>query len=180
MDQKSYQQYHDIVAYLSDQKSNHRRMLPTEKSTSLLLAYERENNEKFENLLNAGSFEHNLNQKSEAREILYLAVHLKDYKTIHQIFMSGYLGSSFWNQTYYGGLSDGRPIAEQVGTFLVEGIFKKIAIKTTLWDGRKIVQGFRTTSFDGTTKACGMDADDVSHDVEELFCFFILWKRVSL
>ena len=165
MDQKSYQQYHDIVAYLSDRKSFQRSMLPTEKSTSLLLAYERENNEKFENLLNAGSFEHNLNQKWEAREILYLAVHLKDYKTIHQILISGYLESSFLNQTY--GERNGTPIGTPIATFLVEGIFQKIAIKTTLWDGRKIVQGFRTTSFDGTTKACGMVADDVSHDVEE-------------
>ena len=76
-------------------------------------------------------------------------------------------GKCYHWQGSYGTAEDIRPNnIMQSEEFNFEGIIRKIGIKTRFWDDRKVVQGFRITSADGTTKAYGMSLHD-GRSVEE-------------
>jgi len=75
-------------------------------------------------------------------------------------------GKCYHWQGSYGSAPNESVHSRQRENFVFEGLIRKIGIKTRLWDDRKIVQGFKVTLVDGSTKAFGMTLND-GRNVEE-------------
>ena len=49
---------------------------------------------------------------------------------------------------------------DSIKSWAIKGNFRKISVKTRLWDEKKVIQGLRIGLEDGTVKAFGMDPND--------------------
>ena len=90
----------------------------------------------------------------------------KEIKKYLKVRKFPWQGKCYHWQGSYGSAPNESVHSRQRENFVFEGLIRKIGIKTRLWDDRKIVQGFKVTLVDGTTKAFGMTLND-GRNVEE-------------